>query len=226
MNYQTWLDEQTIWINEQQTAYQKACGRYILMVIAGAMVALFALGWVVGGFPIAVQNGLIGLILGLLISLFCMLAFRAKAPRKSYLKSLKKEMAREFPNGLNQDHFAREMLETAKNNTAQQILWEGSGGRGGKVKISKGYAILFWENSVTVVALGKVERMELADENLTIYNRNEYATVRRRQENYPIKFFYRDTENTSSKKKTFSDKRFNLPTKELRDKVAAAIEET
>lgn len=225
MNYRAWLNEQAIWINEQQRAYQKTCGQYILMVIAGAMVALFALGWVVGGFPIAVQNGLIGLIFGLLISLFCMLAFRAKAPRKGYLKALKKEMAREFPNGLNQDHFARKMLDAVKNNTAKQILWERSGRRGGKVELSKGYAILFWENSVTVVTLGKVERMELADESLAISTTGEYARVHRRQENYPIRFFYRDTENTGSQKQTFSDKRFNLPTKELQSQVATAIEE-
>lgn len=179
-----------------------------------------------GGFPIALQNGFFGLIFGLLISLFCILSFRLKAPRKCYLKSLKKEIAREFPDGLNQDHFARKMLEAAKNNATQPIVWGHSGGRGGKVDISKEYSIIFWENSVTVVKLEKVERMELADENLTIITRSEYATVRRRQENYPIKFFYRDMENIGSKKGTFSDKRFCFPTKELRDEVASAIEAT
>ena len=224
--YEAWLCEQIKWIGELEQAYRKTCFRYIAIILIGTTGALFALGCAFGGITIGIQNALYGLLLGLCITIFCVIAFAAKSPGKCYLKSLKKEISREFRQEFELEIFAKQIQEATKRDQIRKISWEQSGGRGGKVDITAEYAVRFSENSVTIVKLAQVESMELDAYIDNISVRNEYGTIHRRQGNFIISFFYYHTgaeaASAVSRKKT-ADKRFSLPSREMCDKFAEYI---
>lgn len=220
VQYQVWLNRQIDWLNTLQKVYYKTCRRYVVAILIVMTAGLAALGWFVGGFKIALQNAFIGLILGILISLVCWAVFRIASPRRCYLKSLKKQIKREFPEELDRERFAKAMQEMLGHN----ITWESPGGRTGKVEVVKEYAILFWANSVTVVKLGQVERMELDAYEFNVSVGGAQGTVRGQQEHFVIRFYYYAEGVELTSKKKGEDKRFNFPARELRDRVAQAIE--
>lgn len=220
--YGAWLALETEWLDELEKVYWKICLRYILMVLGGCTLALFALGVVVGGVLIGLQNAFFGFILGLIISLVCGAIFVAKAPRKCYLKSLKKEINKEFPQELEREKFAKQVLDAIQSQAVRKISWEQAGGRKGKIDVTKAYVVVFSDNGVTVVRLAQVKRMELDAYVDDISVKSEYGTVHRRQGNYIIRFFYQHTKTAPTKKET-ADKRLHLPSRELRDRVAEGI---
>lgn len=222
-NYAKWLEGEKSWIDKAEQKYKKDALKYSVLIIAGCIVVLGAIGLLAGGgidIEGMLHNMLIGLILGVVFALFMPILVKSSLPANRYMKRLKSEIE-DVLTPEERENFAVQMLGTEKE--VKCISWIGEYGIEGKVRITRDYALKTSEDGVAVmVQLPRVLSVENDVKEYTITGRGGGFKVQKTMTVYPMYFYYQKSGQGEKRKQ---DKEFTFESRQIRGQVSECLRE-
>lgn len=223
-----WLAREQAWAAERDKRKKKELILWAVAVPVAAIVIVFVLALTSGGgLADAMHRIKFALLWACIIDLLLIVGMVPQMPGRQYMKYLKIYLDRTFASNSEREELAAQMMGDRGPDTVVCIPWKESGIGEQRVWVTKDYLLSTRGNGrLDLVCLNQVKEMEVDRKDFHYRAGNSDVKVHVHDELFTITFIYGETGHLDEKIREFRGDKVNLnyPSRELRDKVVAAVQ--